>query len=444
MSTPGTPNAAPRINRRDNFRFNAFQIVPHFLRGMFAIRPGWSRLLDRRHPDPRGIRLVRELRRRYGSDYLWLKVLGKPTLLVLDPEGIRHVLDAPPWAYGPPDLKVRGMSHFQPDAVTVSSGDDWTRRRAFNAEVLATGESIHPSAFGFLKVVQAAVASMTSTDGATVAWTGIHLAFRRITAGVVFGPGVEAESVLDRLDALMKRANRVAGRSDTAERRAFHDEIRERISDPEAGSLAAAACPHLEPDDPLPVAGQIPHWLFAMKDTLAANCTNALALIAAHPHVQEQARAEVATTDLSDPAAVDGMAYVEGCLRDAMRLWPTTPVIVRKALKDDALAGHIVPSGSQVMIHNGFNHRNPDAMTDPDAFHPEAWQQGVWDYRFNPMSNGPQACAGRELVLLLGKAVLGRFLEGHRWRLSHPSLDPARPIAHTFEPDAVVLTGISG
>jgi cytochrome P450 len=261
---------------------------------------------------------------------------------------------------------------------------------------------------------------------------------------VVFGPGVEAESVLARLDALTKRANRVAGKSDTPERRAFHEAIRARIGDPRAGGLAAAACPHLEPGDPLPVAGQVPHWLFAMKDTLAANCANALALIATHPRVQERARAEVDATDLDDPASVNRMAYLEGCLRDTMRLWPTTPVLLRRALKDDRVAGRPVPAGSQVIIHNGFNHRNPEGTSDPDGFHPDAWEQGVWDYRYNPMSNGPQGCAGRELVLFLGKAVLGHLLQDHRWRLDHPALDPGAPTPYAFDSQAVLLKGTTG
>lgn len=441
MNTTRTRSATPRVSGLDDFRFNALQTLPQFLRGTFTRRPGWSSFLDRLLADPQGVRLVSGLRQRYSSDYIWLSMLGKPSLLVLHPDGIRQVLDRSPWVYGPPDLKVRGMSHFQPDAVTVSTGDDWKRRRAFSDDVLAAGDPVHPRAADFLNAVRSAVEPAISFAEPTVSWSAIHRAFRTITASVVFGPAVEAESVLAHLDSLMKRANRIVGRRDTPERRALHDEIRSRIADPRAGGLAARACPYLKPGDPLPVAGQVPHWLFAMKDTLAANCANALALIASHPKVQEHARDEVAATDLSDPAAVNRMAYLEGCLRDTMRLWPTTPLIVRKALKDDDLAGHAVPAGSQVIIHNGFNHRNPEATADPDRFRPESWAQGVWDYRYNFMSNGPQACGGRELVLFLGKAALGCFLQRQRWQLRHPALDPALPIAQAFDTQAVVLKG---
>jgi len=353
------------------------------------------------------------------------------------------VLDASPDVYGPPDLKVRGMSHFQPGAVTISTGDDWKRRRAFNDDVLAVGERVHPRAAEFLAVVERHVTPLAKTGTMRLRWTDIHGAFRRITAGVVFGLDVDAESVLARLDGLMKNANRLAGQPDTKGLHAFQHEILDRMCDPAAGGLAVAACPYVEPDDPLLVAGQIPHWLFAMKDTLATNCAHALALVAVHGDVQERARAEVASADLSDTASVDGMAFVEGCLRDSQRLWPTTPIIVRRAVQDDEVEGHPVPAGSQVLIHNGFNHRNPDFMADPDAFYPEAWKQGGWDYRFNALSNGPQACAGSGIVHFLGRAVLGRLLQHHRWTLSHPTLDPGQPIPHAFDHQAMLLTGES-
>lgn len=443
MNAGRDATGAPRVGRVDNLRFNALQTLPQFLRGTFTRRPRWSALLDRLLSDPQGVRLVGALRRKYHSDYLWLDMLGKPSLLVLDVDGIRQVLDASPRDYGPPDLKVRGMAHFQPDALTISTGNDWRRRRDFSDAVLASGMAVHPRAAEFLVAVGTTIGPGVAGDAATVRWADFHAAFRRLTTAIVFGPQVEAEPLLARLDALMQRANNIVGRSDTPARRALHDGIRGRVLDPHAGGLAAVACAHAKNVDALPVAGQMTHWLFAMKDTLATNCANALALIAAHPEAQERARAEAAAADLADPAAVDGLRFLEGCLRDTMRLWPTTPLIVRKALRDTALNGRPVPAGAQVVIHNGFNHRNAEAVEEPDRFHPDAWQHGVWDYRFNPLSNGPQACGGRELVLFLGKAVLATHLQRHRWTLtkSRTALDAHRPVPQAFDTRAMELTG---
>jgi cytochrome P450 len=433
-------SSAPRLSRGDSLRFTASQMLPLFLRGLFTRRPRWSALLDRVQSDPQGVALVRGFRQRYGGDYLWLTMSGKPTLLVLHADGIRQVLDASPVKFGPPDLKVKGLSHFQPDAVTVSVGDAWRRRRSFSDAVLASGTAVHPHATEFLQVIESVTAPMTARDTLEVRWGDMHGAFRAITAGVVFGRAVESESVIAQLDALMSRANLLVGSGDTPQRQRFHDSIRARITDPAAGGLAALACPHLTPDDPIPVVGQVPQWLFAMKDTLAANCTNALALLASHPEAQARARAEAAAYRPDDAGSVGGMAFIEGSLRDAMRLWPTTPLVVRRALADTKVAGHAVPAGAQVLIHNGYNHRNPDWTPEPDRFHPEMWRQGRWDYRFNYMSNGPQACGGRELALFIGTAMLARLLQHHEWALVRPSLDPARPMPYALNTATVALT----
>jgi cytochrome P450 len=66
--------------------------------------------------------------------------------------------------------------------------------------------------------------------------------------------------------------------------------------------------------------------------------------------------------DLTDPRAIDGMRYLEGCLQEAMRLWPTVPMIAREATRETTLAGTTVDEGTQVMILNTFNHRDPDEV----------------------------------------------------------------------------------
>jgi len=42
-----------------------------------------------------------------------------------------------------PSSNGPGCPHFQPDAVTISRGDEWRERRRFNESVLATGHGLH-------------------------------------------------------------------------------------------------------------------------------------------------------------------------------------------------------------------------------------------------------------------------------------------------------------
>jgi cytochrome P450 len=173
--------------------------------------------------------------------------------------------------------------------------------------------------------------------------------------------------------------------------------------------------------------------MFAMRDTLGVNAYRALAVIVADAEAERRARAELAGTDLSDPAAVAGLGYLEGCLVEAMRLWPTTPLLAREVTRDTELAGQSIEEGTQVMILNAFNHRDPGSVPDADRMKPDRWAAGERDYRFNHLSNGTQDCPGGPMVLLLGKAVLARMLDRFQLELEDPKLEPGEPLPHMLD-----------
>ncbi|HEX2417383.1 MAG TPA: cytochrome P450, partial [Micromonosporaceae bacterium] len=189
---------------------------------------------------------------------------------------------------------------------------------------------------------------------------------------------------------------------------------------------------HAPATDRTRMENQIPHWLFAMKDTLAENVARSLALIVAHPFAEQQVRQEMAEADLASPAGVDRLTYLEGCVQEAMRLWPTTPLLAREMVVPDVLGDTVVPAGTQVLVLNGFNHRDDESLTSADTFVPDRWQGHPIDYRFNHLSNGPQVCAGKSLALFIAKAVLATLLSQNRYTLVRPTLDPNKPLPHAY------------
>jgi cytochrome P450 len=220
----------------------------------------------------------------------------------------------------------------------------------------------------------------------------------------------------------MRQANRLVGLKRGDDYYELYGELERRVRDPEPGSLLArmAEAPH---SDLTRVVQQIPHWMFAMRDTLAANTYRALISVVADAAVERRVREEMIGADLSDPQALDGMWYLGGCLHEAMRLWPTTPLLARETMHDVTLAGEAVPAGTQILLLNVFNHRDRDHVEDADRFVPERWRSsGVRDYRFNHLSNGSQDCPGGPLVMLLGKAAIVQVLSRWPLTLKEPSL----------------------
>ena len=315
---------------------------------------------------------------------------------------------------------------------------EWKDRRAFAESVLAAHEPVHPSGARFAAVVADELERMDLRGSLT--WPEMERLFDRITLRVIFGDRARDDRELTQaLEKLMGEANRLVGvGSPTDDFHELYGRIERHMVDPEPGTLLA----HIADAPQTPqtrVVHQVPHWIFAMRDTLAANVMRALAVIVALPDVHERVKEELEGVDLSDPADLQRLTYLEGCLQETMRLWPTVPLIAREATRETTLAGEKIDEGTQVMLVNAFNHRDAEEIPDADRLRPERWADGGDDIRFNHLSHGTQDCPGAHLVSLIGKAVLAGFLNRHAMTLNEPELDPDAPLPHMLDFYAIRL-----
>ena len=382
---------------------------------------------------------VAALRRRYGEGPVWIRVLTSRVLLALSVEDVRRILEGAPQPFAAdPDAKRRGMSHFQPHALTISRGRTWEERRRFTEAVLDTGEPVHRLAVHFLAASREETGALIEEAGGELDWDAFHLAMGRITRRVVLGDSARDDrEVSDLLAKLMDEANRLPKeRSDSFD--PFMARLGYYAEAAQEGSLAAllSEAPAGEDTDP---AGQLPHWMFAMHDTLSANVFRALALIVSHPLQRAEVEGELAAAGgeeaLAKPTAVAGLDYLEACLQEAMRLWPTTALLSREAVEEADLDGATIPIGTQILISNVGNHRDRDAHEFADRFGPEEWIGGdaAEDWSFNHFSHGPQGCPGADLALFIGKSVLATLQVGRKIRLLEPELDPEKPLPHMLD-----------
>jgi cytochrome P450 len=404
-------------------------VVPALVRGLFSPRRSAMKLLSALGADDRTVAVLSGVRRKH--DGQGVRLLGGRIVVLWGESAIKDVLDHSADAYASDSgAKAKGMSHFQPDALTLSRGEEWRDRRTFTEAVLATPERVHPSAGRFLVVVAEEVERLGL--GGALVWDQWERLFDRVTLRIIFGDQArEDQELTGLLEKLMGEGNRLVGLSHGDEYYDLYARLERYLREPGPGSLVAriAEAPHT---DITRVAQQIPHWMFAMRDTLGANAYRALAAIVADSAVEQRARAELEGVERIDPAAVDGMRYLEGCLQEAMRLWPTTPLLARETTRETTLAGERLEEGTQVMLLNVFNHRDPEHVQDADRLRPERWSDDARDYRFNHLSNGTQDCPGGALVLLLGKAVLAQMLTRYSLVLQRPNLGSAEALPRSF------------
>jgi cytochrome P450 len=296
--------------------------------------------------------------------------------------------------------------------------------------VLATQEAVHPLAGRFLEVAREEVDKLRTGGLEFSDW---EMLFDRLTLRVIFGDSSRDDQELtELLETLMAEANRLVGLSPGDEFFELYGRLERKLRDPEPDTLLARFTDASQTDTTR-VVHQLPHWMFAMRDTLGTNTFRALACIAADSEVLGRVREEVDGADLTSGESVAGLSHLQGCLTEAMRLWPTTPILARETTRETTLAGEHLDEGTQVMIVNTFNHRDSESVDDADLFRPERWEGAGRDFRFNHLSNGRQDCPGGPLVYLLGTTVLGQVLDQYDVELREPSLNPRRPLPYMLD-----------
>ena len=375
--------------------------------------------------DGQAVGLLRGMARSSEGRPVWVRVIKDEALLLLDPADIERVLDGSPAPYASdPPAKRDGMVAFQPDAVTISRGALWRNRRRFNEAVLKSpggGKLLKTWETTCAEELERMLAGPVAVAGGEIDWDAFHECVQRIARRIILGDGAaEDERLTELLGELMSDANSMPGESGegTAELEAMIGRHAKRA---DRGSLVArfAKAPSDAKTNPL---GQVPHWLFALGDTLAINALRALAVLASDDAVADRAR--------------ESREYLGACLQEAMRLWPTTAMLSRETTEDVELRGETVPAGTQILIVNTFSHRDRDRVTYADRFAPEKWlDKGVATAYggFNFFSRGPQVCPGTAIATGVGEELLAGLLDGYELEALSPRLDLDEKLPHMVD-----------
>jgi cytochrome P450 len=423
-------------NPVEGVRFTAQVGVPNVVQGLFKKREPIARAAGSVPLDNLAYRLTAGLVKKYGPDPFYVRVATEEALLVHHPDDIKFVLGGSPSPFASdPDAKKKGMAAFQPDALTISRGDLWGNRRAFAEAVLDTSKSLHRLAKGFAELAFDEADALLALDR-PIGWEDINTSFQELTRRAVFGSAAGEDVLLtQQLQELMAAGNKMPGKPAKGYA-GFHEHINEYVETPDPKALTGLVtkAPH---DDSTDVAGQLIHWLFAMGDTLPANLFRTLAVLATHPDELEAVRSEFAGITAANIKKIAGAAYTSGAVLEAMRLWPTTALFGRVLTEDTRFpTGQTVKAGTQVLLHNLFNHRNRDRVEFADRFAPAEWVSGTAseDWSFNFFSHGPQGCPGAGLSIFLGTAFIGRLVTaGTPTVVDGVRLKPGRPLPHALD-----------
>ncbi|MFC7737375.1 cytochrome P450 [Roseomonas sp. GCM10028921] len=404
----GGGGSIPRASLGETARVMLSVVLPLLGKGVLLRRPPVVAMAQSIGLDRRAVETMRALRDRHGDGPLILPIPLHPYALILSPAHVSRVLALTPEPYSPAsDEKRSALSHFQPTGVLISPTADRARRRPFNEAVLDAPCPIHRLAERFHQVAEDEATELVEAADhfGELDWGHFATTWWRMARRVVLGEGARDDHRLtDALSRLRADANWAFLHPGHPRLRArFRARLEAHLGRAEPGSLAALF-PAARAAQGTDSAGQVPQWLFAL-DSPARATFRTLALLGTHPALRARAEGEIAE---AGPAE---RPFLRACLLDTLRLWPTTPVILREAEEDVEWEGGRMRKGTGIVIYAPFFHRDETRLPQAHRFDPDLWLSGrPEDKGLVPFSDGPANCPGRNLSLLLGTAMLAALL----------------------------------
>ena len=165
---------------------------------------------------------------------------------------------------------------------------------------------------------------------------------------------------------------------------------------------------------------QVAIFFLAGHETSASALAWALYLVALYPEWQDRLAAEAReafqeNTDFSD---ISKLKLTRDVFREALRLYPPVPMMVRETTRPETLRERHVAAGSQIVISPWHLHRHERLWERPDDFDPGryATENGRACLRsaYIPFSTGPRVCPGAGFAMIEGPLMLAAILRDLR------------------------------
>ncbi|UVE50908.1 cytochrome P450 [Haloferax larsenii] len=368
------------------------------------------------------------------GDLVRLEVPGQTTYLVTGAELIEQILVTDHESYTISPAQHETFEGIEDHAVTVTTGERWTRLRRVMRPALTHGA-----------VQRYADRIVETTEDYVEEWDdGEHIdlyrEMRLLTVNVLADALLDADVrgreavVMDAADALVDRANlRRLGQLlpdwvPTPTDRRFERTVRELdafvddlIAERRNTGLGEDFCSVLldAHDAGTLSIDEVRHNLVAMllagHDSPSIALTHALRLLDDHSDVRDALLAEsgdVLGGDGSASGAYADLERTQNVVSETLRLYPPTLAVTRQATEPVTIAGYDLPAGAQFLLPQWPVHRDERYWDEPTVFDPSRWQEPESrpGYAYFPFSAGPRNCVGMhfartELTLILATVL---------------------------------------
>jgi cytochrome P450 len=177
---------------------------------------------------------------------------------------------------------------------------------------------------------------------------------------------------------------------------------------------------------------QVAIFFLAGHETSASALAWTIYLMALYPDWQDQVAKEAAVLESNDFSVVSSLKLSRNIFREALRLYPPVPMMVRESTCPEQFRDRDIPKGSQLVVSPWHLHRQERLWDNPDGFDPMRWQtdNGKKCQReaFIPFSAGARVCPGAGFAMIEGPLILSMLLRHFRFERVE-GRDPV-PVAH--------------
>lgn len=172
----------------------------------------------------------------------------------------------------------------------------------------------------------------------------------------------------------------------------------------------------------------------AGHETTAITLTWALYLLSQHPQVLRRLQQETDTVLAGRTPTLEDLprlTYTMQVFSEAMRLYPSAPIVPRLANQDTTLGGRRLPKGSRILVNLYNIHRHPQHWPDAERFDPDRFEpRALKDrhrYAYLPFGGGPHLCIGKHFALMEAQLLLAALTQKYEFRHlpSHPVVNHA-------------------
>ena len=180
------------------------------------------------------------------------------------------------------------------------------------------------------------------------------------------------------------------------------------------------------------MADQVAIFFLAGHETSASALAWTLYLLATHPDWQDRIADEAQVMALPDFSVMARLQISRDVFREALRLYPPVPMMVRETTCPERLRDRDVAPGAQIVISPWHLHRHTRLWDNPDGFDPARWgsENGKTCLRdaFIPFSAGARVCTGAGFAMVEGPLILSMLVRAFRFEAVADSVPV--PVAH--------------